>query len=126
MSDGAIMILMSLSLFTAGSAIGLRAAQERNPDPNDISAQKGLGHMLVGILAWSGVTCAFLAGLYLLGVMRTVIVTIPLIFFVAFTHFGDRVHAFYRFQTPLALVGLLLAILLWLILISQVQGDPNV
>lgn len=127
MNTAVIMTLMALSLFTGGSAIGLRAAQERKPDPNDIAVQNGLSHLLIGLFGWAAVVCAFLAGLFLLGVIRTVVIAIPLTLFIAFTHFGDRIRPFYRFQLPLALAGLLLAIALWLVLISQItklQGVP--
>lgn len=115
-------VLMLVGLVSGGLAIALRDAEERLPDPNNIAVRDGLGHMVVGLLGWAGVIATLIAGFYALGVLLPAGAAVVVVLVLHFTHFGERLFPFYRYQTPLALIALVAAFWLWANVFSLIQG----
>lgn len=116
------LLVMTAGLSAAGFALALRDAEERHPASDDIEVRTGLAHMMIGILSRVALIAIFAAGVYVLGAIKPVAISVFLTLSLHFTNFGDRLIPVYRLQLPLVIAALISGLWLWFSLITLIQG----
>ncbi|WP_112321565.1 hypothetical protein [Oceanibium sediminis] len=119
-------LLVLLGLASGISALILRLAEDRHPNPRDIQSGQGLGHMLVGFFAGLGTVFSGFVGLFFTGIAIPVLVIGVLGVAGRFVKFQGRLVPFYRFKMILAALSLGISILLLINMVSSLQGVANV
>lgn len=112
-------------LAAAALALLLRRQEMRHPHPDDIAARGGLSHMLIGVFAWAALLAIGVAAIFAAGVIIPVAIAVTLAIAARYHDFGAGLAPLYRIQMPLAILALIVALAIWLTVISLSQGAPN-
>ncbi|MEM8789436.1 MAG: hypothetical protein AAGE76_14345 [Pseudomonadota bacterium] len=126
LSPVAVYTLILVGLACALAALALRAQEVRHPAPGDIMPKEGLGHMLIGVLAWLAIASVGTVAVFAAGIVLPVLAAALLAILARRADLGGALAPLYRLQLPLAVAALIAALVLWANLVTLLtQGASD-